>query len=206
MERHKFKSHSKYEKQQKILTRKKMKKVENGRSAPCFTRPCVIQAIHRAHKTPVSLAVCHGVRYGFEIDMFKESFGGSGDWFGTEITPELCDGEKIICCDFSKEQPEWKGKVDLMYSNSFDHSRRPRKTIKTWANHLTPGSGRLYVEWTQWHEKLGKRGNRADCFAASREEYREMFKPLGVLEELEVDDITRKGNPYVHVIFVIGSK
>lgn len=205
MKRHIFGSNKSYIRAQRKVVLIKLDKARQGKSRPCFVDSDVVSAIGEFHKTPIKFAICHGVRLGFELDMFRESFNDQGKWIGTEIVKELCDGENIIHQDFSVAKEEWIGKVDLIYTNSFDHARYPEETIKTWLSCLSP-NGRAYIEWTRWHSKLGKRGNKADCFAADLEEYREMFEEAGEVEDvLMTSGRNQKGYAYIHHIFVVKS-
>lgn len=199
MQSHSFKSHDDYIETQIRLTRKK---IDIGYANHCFTSEKVTNAIHKYHKAEVKYGMCHGVRKGSELDMFDEKF--SGEWIGTEITPEICDGERILHRDFNKVDNNWIGNFDVIHSNSFDHSNNPWITIKAWLACLSE-TGRLYVEWTRWHDKLGKGGiNRADCFAASSEEYRDIFEKAGKVEDvLLIPDRGRKKNKFTRHIFVI---
>ena len=205
MKQYVFSSHKEYVEAQERIVRKKLSKVIKGKSKACFTKPGVIEAIAKYHQTPINLAICHGVRLGHEIDMFQEAFGDKGKWIGTEIVEELCNDDRIIHHDFSAVKEEWIGKVDFIYSNSFDHSRYPKKTIRTWIDSLTP-NGRIYIEWTIWHNKLGKGRNKADCFAANLNEYRDIFEESGEVEDvLMVPGRSKSGFSYIHHIFVIKS-
>jgi len=205
MKRHIFSSHEEYVESQEKVCRKKLRLVTKGRSKLCFTYPKTIELIKKHHKTPINFAICHGVRLGIEIGMFQIALGGDGKWIGTEIVEELCDGENIIHHDFSAVKEEWVGKVDFIYTNSYDHSRYPEETIKVWLDSLAP-DGRIYIEWTIWHNKLGRGKNKADCFAADLDEYRKIFEQAGEVEDvLEVSDKSRKNVCFVHHIFVIKS-
>ena len=145
--------------------------------------------------------ICHGVRTGNEVYLCQDVIGGS--WVGTEIVEELCDGDTVIYHDFSIPKDNWLGAFDIVYSNSFDHSRDYYKTIKTWLDQLT-NKGRIYVEWTPWHERLGKRGNLADCFAATLEEVLEIFNSVGEAKVgVSIPCVSRKGTSYLrHIIEV----
>jgi hypothetical protein len=196
MKLHEFKSYEEYAETQISLSRRKVNRI----SYRCFTLPEVIRAI-RTHyvtnvKKTVEFGLCHGVRKGEEVDMLATAFG-TGYWIGTEITPELCDGEKILHRDFDQVDQDWIGKFDVIYSNSLDHSRNPWKTLRAWIACLAP-HGRLFVEWTAWHNKLG-RGNKADCFAADEHHYAELLDRIGHL--VSTVPVTVSGN--LHLIFVV---
>jgi len=199
MRKHKFETYDDYLKAQVKLTRKKLKIFKFHR---CFTSHKVIDAIYKYHKTKVKNGLCHGVRKGKELDLFEEKF--TGKWVGTEIVPEICDGERIFNQDFNKLNQDWIGSFDVIYSNSLDHSKDPYKTVKVWLSCLSK-TGRLYIEWTLWHNKLGKQSNKADCFAATSEEYRSIFKLAGKVEDvLLIPDVAKKNNfKFIRHIFVV---
>lgn len=236
MERHHFKTYREYRKAQLTLTRRKMRK-EKLRT---FASEAVFQVIaehHLAHCLYPQMGLCHGVRCGEEMSMLQRAFAkeylrrtvvpvsswrpglsladlGLEDcrWIGTEITPELCDGEHIICQDMSHRNPMYSGQFDVVYSNSLDHARRPAETLAVWLEQLVQESerrsaGRLYVEWTRWHAKLGQRGNTADCFAADQEEYGRLMDAVGKLERvLSIADRSSKGEEYERLVFVVQRK
>ena len=160
-----FSSYQEYLDAQTTLTRLKVAKPGRPR---VFTSPMVAHAIYRYLESRGAAArecLCHGVRTGLELDLFESILGGS--WIGTEITPELCDERWLYCWDFSHPMPEWLGRFDLVYSNSFDHSRTPEATAAVWLEQLN-SQGTLFVEWSPWHDKLGRYW-KADCFAATKD-------------------------------------
>lgn len=192
MKTHEFSSYEDYREAQIKLTRMKV----NRNLVRSFTVQQVVDAIRSHHNEPVVRGLCHGVRKGAEIDLLEKAFGGN--WCGTEITPDLCDGERIICMDFSEILNDWIGGLDVIYSNSFDHARDPWRTAKAWLACLST-TGRLYVEWTPWHARLG-RAWKGDCFAASEAEYHELFSAAGKIETvLEVRDTDK----FSRLIFVV---
>ncbi len=201
MKCYEFKNYDEYIQAQLKITRRKVK-VEVEGDGILFLSDKSVNAIYDHHKTEVKNAICHGVRKGRELEMFEGKF--SGKWIGTEIVPEICDGERILHRDFNKIYDEWIGYFDIIYTNSYDHAKDPWKTIKVWLACLSK-TGRLYIEWTIWHNKLGNYGNRADCFAASVHEYREIFEKAGKVEDiLIVPDISKKrGFKFNRHIFVV---
>lgn len=184
MQRHKFASYADYVHAQEELT---LIKIANPHYR-CFTSQAVVEAIWKSQRHPVQLGICHGVRDERELDLFERSFGGI--WKGTEIVKELCDGDRIVHQDFCHVPDEWVGAADIVYTNSLDHAFDPWKAVKAWLACLSR-NGQLFVEWTPWHARLG-RHYKADCFAASEEEYRELLSSAGRIEEVfEVQDDPR---------------
>ena len=50
--------------------------------------------------------------------------------------------------DFTLPRDEWLNKFDIVYSNSFDHTIDPEKTLETWANQLA-NDGILALEYNE---------------------------------------------------------
>lgn len=197
MEQYKFDSYESYLKAQRKVTFKNMKKSE----MPCFTSPKVVDAIRDIHISPVEFGLCHGCRDGQELTLFENRLGGN--WIGTEIVEELCDNLRIIHHDFSNIRNDWIGKFDVIYSNSLDHARDPFRTLKAWVACLSD-RGSLYVEWTSWHGRLGIKGNRADCFAATDVEYEQLLSSAGrIISKIEIEDVSRRGIPFIRKVFKV---
>jgi SAM-dependent methyltransferase len=182
MKQHEFKSYKAYRLAQDRITNRKLNKVK----LRCFAIHEVVAACFEHYGYPrgncPTQGLCHGVRTGQELDLFQFFFGG--DWIGTEICKRAADrDDRVLLQDFDQIQKGWHDNFDVIYTNSFDHSRDPRNTLETWLMSLKP-TGTLYIEWTEWHDKLGTRGNFADCFAATDEEYRELFEEQAVVQSV----------------------
>ena len=98
-----------------------------------------------------SFGLCHGTRRGLEqqyfIDWFK-SQNISVSVLGTEISPTATEFKNTIQWDFNEVKDEWINNVDFIYSNSFDHSFNPTKTIDAWMSCLKDG-GLCFIEWSK---------------------------------------------------------
>ena len=182
MKQHTFKSHDEYIGRQQRLTRRN---VERGRN-PFYSE----DFLRTLPQFKVKRGLCHGVRYGSEVDFMQGYLGGV--WIGTEIYEPLCDGKKIIHHDFTQVVVDWVGRFDAVYSNTFDHARFPKETARVWIEQINE-TGRLLVEWSDYHNKLGIRNNKADCFAATLEEYRDIFDSVG-----NVESVLEAQEPYVN--------
>lgn len=197
-----FASHEDYVEAQRITTLRRLAACEvNPGRRRSFTRPEVVEAIKAIQPGTVRLGICHGVGGGEELDMLASGLGG--EWIGTDIVEEMCDGARIVCWDFSAERTEWVGKFDAVFTNALDHAREPMVTLATWFGQLAPG-GVLHVCWSRWHNKLSHNPlKRSDCLAANRDEYRGMLAAVGRLRaEVEVYD--EKG--IQHVVFAVENK
>jgi len=115
--------------------------------------------------------ICHGTRNGKEQKFFKEYFPSS-EVIGTEISHTAEKYEMTVQHDFHEEKEEWIDKFDIVYSNSYDHSYDPKKSILAWKNQLKEG-GTLYVE-TSFHHQINI-SNGVDCLKWDNEEEFDIF-------------------------------
>ena len=140
-----------------------------------FVRPHAIKSIadDRGAKE-VNFIICHGTRNGAEQKMFKEHFPNA-DVIGTEISDTASQFEMTIQHDFAVQRQEWIGKADLVYSNSFDHSIDPVKTIQTWRDQLAE-NGTLYIEY---NERLSV-CEPVDCLDATTSEMEDLITSNGL--------------------------
>ena len=198
VQKHEFENSTDYLQTQIGTTRRKLPKARLSTTPECIDEICRYVA---QDGRQVRRGICHGVRSGEEVWLFKTQLGGV--WAGTEITPELCDGETIICHDFRQHRREWVGAFDVVYSNSLDHSDRPESTLKTWLKSLAPG-GLLCLEHHRYMERVSRHG-KADCFGATVIEYMAMVRDAGgeLRAELVVrDEPERRPRPLTRTILV----
>lgn len=87
---------------------------------------------------PIKFGLCHGTRRGVEQGWFRQYIPGA-EVIGTEISDTAKDFPHTIQWDFHQVKPEWRGSVDFIYSNSFDHSFDPKTCIRAWMSCLRPG-------------------------------------------------------------------
>jgi hypothetical protein len=80
--------------------------------------------------------------------------------------------------DFNKENILWKGKMDLIYSNSIDHAFNPYDTLSVWKDQLAP-KGKLYLEIST---KLNSR--KWDPVEMTSAEFKTLFDSL----DLKIDN------------------
>ena len=120
-------------------------------------------------------ALCHGARYGHEVERLRELLPGS-NVIGTDLFPknDLC-----VQHDFRIPKPEWMGKFDFLFSNSLDHSDDPETTLRVWFHQLRP-DGLLFLEWCKNHMTTAS----GDCFGANLHEYIELIETVGELKEI----------------------
>lgn len=109
----------------------------------------------------IDFGICHGTRRGLEQVWFRKYL--HTEVIGTEISDTANQFPYTIQWDFHKAKPEWLGKVDFIYSNSFDHSYNPRNCLKTWISCLKPG-GICIIEHSSGDSELSS--NELDSFGA----------------------------------------
>lgn len=93
----------------------------------------------KAQGKTVTRGLCHGTRRGNEQVWFREHLGEGADVIGTEISDTATEFPHTIQWDFHEVDPGWVGAIDLIYSNSWDHSYDPEMAFGRWMSCLVPG-------------------------------------------------------------------
>lgn len=119
----------------------------------------------RAGGDKVTFGLCHGVRRGKEQSWFMKRLDGA-KVIGTDISETASEFENTVQWDFHDDNPEWQGRADFVYSNSWDHAYDPGKAFRAWANCLKLG-GYILIDHTRGH--MPKSSNVLDPFGATRE-------------------------------------
>lgn len=114
--------------------------------------------------------ICHGTRNGAEQKFFKK-YNQNAYVIGTEISETANKFEMTVQHDFSIPKDEWVNKFDIVYSNAFDHSFDPYKTIITWKNQLSD-NGLLFIEYSEKQSVC----EPVDCLSASLQEIVEIIE------------------------------
>ncbi|WP_299354246.1 hypothetical protein [uncultured Shimia sp.] len=96
----------------------------------------------------VAFGICQGTRRGAEQAWFRTHLTGEPNVIGTEISDTADQFPNTVQWDFHKENPEWKGKADFIYSNSWDHAFDPEAAFKSWVASLKVG-GRMFLDHTK---------------------------------------------------------
>ena len=139
-----------------------------------------------------SQGLCHGVRNGYEVMMFRQHLRCTV--LGTDISHTAKNFPYVMVHDFHQMRPEWKNKFDFVYSNSLDHSYDPGLALEVWASCLKLG-GILYLEHTDDHN-----GNIdfADCFSADFEHYKKLVQEnLDIVDVINLDDYSNESLGYL---------
>lgn len=124
-----------------------------------WVRESTIKIIANDCSQEVESIICHGTRNGKEQKLFKQYFP-KATVIGTEISETASKYEMTVQHDFHEVKEEWLNNFDIVYSNSFDHSYDPEKSITAWKDQLKD-NGKLYVE-VSFHPEINK-SNSIDC-------------------------------------------
>ena len=87
----------------------------------------------------IGFGICHGTRSGREQTWFRRKLPGPPEVIGTEISDTAGQFPLTVQWDFHDENPEWEGRADFVYSNSWDHAYDPGRAFRAWAKSLKPG-------------------------------------------------------------------
>lgn len=138
MKVYKYTSYDEYVEEQ---TRHNIRKIGKG---VVWVKSNTIKEIARVHGLANNI-ICHGTRSGEEQKFFLNEYP-SANVIGTEISPTATNYPNTVQWDFSEPKEEWLNKFDIIYSNSFDHSFDPHKSIECWKQQLAE-NGSMYIEW-----------------------------------------------------------
>ena len=138
-----------------------------------YAHPSTIETISK-DKKEANFIICHGTRNGAEQKFFQKHFPNAYI-IGTEISDNALQFEMTVRHDFSIQKKEWIDKADIVYSNSFDHTNDPQKTILTWKDQLSP-TGKIYMEYNEGDSVC----EPADCLDARESEIIELIKKNGL--------------------------
>ena len=141
-----------------------------------FVKKRTMQQI--AHMRPNARSVlCHGTRNGAEQKYFQEVYGKDIDVMGSEISDTATQFPNTTEWDFMKVNPDWVGKYEVVYSNSFDHCFEPVETLKVWAGQLAEG-GSLFIEHS--FDPKNNKSRAMDPLELSKEEFFECVEQAGL--------------------------
>ncbi len=113
----------------------------------------------------VEFGLCHGVRRGKEQAWFRRRLPGA-EILGTDISATATQFPHTVRWDFHDRNPDWDGRADFVYSNSWDHAFDPAQAFRAWAECLKPG-GVMLLDHTAGH--LPAATNALDPFGATEE-------------------------------------
>jgi hypothetical protein len=139
----------------------------------------------------VQFVLCHGTRNGAEQRWFRKYLGGSPRVLGTEISSTANQFPDTMQWDFHEQNPEWIGKADIVYSNSWDHSIDPDRMFRNWMECLSERSIML-LEHSVAHE--GRNPDALDPFGATRDGLIRLLDRIGAGTYRVVDIIDNLPN------------
>jgi hypothetical protein len=127
--------------------------------------------------------LCHGVRNGYEV-RFLQSELPALDIVGTDISDTAAEIPGCVVWDMHEVKPEWKGKVDFLYSNSWDHSYDPVLLFSRWSESLSD-RGLMYIPYTDRHSEDGvTEESKYDSFGCSLDELITIAQRTLVLDDI----------------------
>ncbi len=165
-----------------------------------WVRKETVRTIASYAPASVLTILCHGTRNGAEQAMFREQYPHACV-LGTEISDTAKDFPLTVQHDFHEPRYEWEGRFDIVYSNSWDHSYDPVKSLRTWRSQLTL-IGRLFIE-------LGVSpqvncSSAADPLEIQPAEALDLFAQEGLREATTFNSFGVRGNPeHQSVVFVL---
>lgn len=153
---------------------------------------------------PVSFGLCHGTRRGLEQAWFTAHLKGNPKVLGTEISDTATDFPNTVQWDFHDSNPDWLGRADFVYSNSWDHAFDPGRAFAAWMESLRPG-GWLLLDHNR--NQAPESANALDPFGVTYERLIAMLEAQfdGIARLMPVID-TRKTNPDYKVRTVVLQK
>lgn len=128
--------------------------------------------------------LCHGTRQGYEQMYFLKYLQDIKYIIGTEISHNASNYAHTIQHDFHEIREDWVNKFDIVYSNSWDHSFDPYKSLNSWIK-STKLNGVLIIEWSTDCINI----KISDPFGASLETYKQIFNKcnLKIIDILELN-------------------
>ena len=189
---HKYKNYEEYKKIQVMANKQKIKSVfADGNAIKKVLVPYILSVIDSP-----KFGICHGTRNGTEQQSFITGFMDNNltvDILGTEISDTAKNYPNTIEWDFHEVKDEWINSVDFIYSNSFDHSYKPKECLDSWMSCLND-KGLCFIEWT---EDANGNSRPMDPFAASFDEYKELIQEkYELVEVLENEPNKDEGQDY----------
>jgi len=163
---------------------------------------CILNAVYNHRGKHVEMVICHGARAGVEVQQIKKIYP-QAIVIGTDVFAK--DTSCVIEWDYHETKPEWNRAFDLVYSNSLDHSPKPKECLATWLSQLKD-DGLLSLVWTFAHtlEERPLPYPGGDCFGAGLHEYIQLVQQAGgEIQDLLWCPIERKND---HVVILASPK
>jgi hypothetical protein len=132
----------------------------------------------------IRFVLCHGTRNATEQKFFQKSLTRPATILGTEISDTATRFPMTIEWDFHEVKPEWRGAIDVVFSNSWDHTYDPHKLFPAWLSCLSVG-GVMALEWSQKHAETEE--TALDPFRAELEGLLEILRAHAVSERFAIE-------------------
>ena len=163
-----------------------------------YARQFIIDIVCDNSSKETNNILCHGTRNGAEQKMFLSRFP-KAKVIGTEISETATKFELTVQHDFHEENPEWINKFDIVYSNAWDHSYDPIKSITAWKNQLND-KGKLFIEH-DWNPKYNI-SDQHDPFQVEHNEILDIFKQVGLnlVKFIDNKDDKRMGSRRLYIV------
>ena len=193
-----------YEEYVKAQVEGNQRKIKNSYVDPISLDKLVGVLFEKYNLSP-SQILCHGTRRGLEQEYFINSFKSRGvevQVTGTEISPTAVDYPNTIQWDFHDVKDEWVNAIDLIYSNSFDHSYKPIACLDAWMSCVS-NKGKCVLEYSY---DCDTKSGATDPFAATLDEYIEFISEKYVVDEIITNEglvdkgLTHQGLRYYIII------
>ena len=193
-----------YEEYVKAQVEGNQRKIKNSYVDPISLDKLVGVLFEKYNLSP-SQILCHGTRRGLEQEYFINSFKSRGvevQVTGTEISPTAVDYPNTIQWDFHDVKDEWVNAIDLIYSNSFDHSYKPIACLDAWMSCVS-NKGKCVLEYSY---DCDTKSGPTDPFAATLDEYIEFISEKYVVDEIITNEgladkgLTHQGLRYYIII------
>lgn len=139
--------------------------------------------------------LCHGTRNGTEQQWFKK-YLPDVVVIGTEISTTASQFPNTEQHDFHEIRVDWVEQFDIVYSNSWDHSYDPEKSLTAWRDQLNK-RGKLYIEIAL--DFQNNKSRESDPLEISHEEIVELVQHI----DMKILDIFNTiGSEHQHPCFV----
>jgi hypothetical protein len=139
-----------------------------------------VAGLIRRHIPGAGFGLCHGARNGQEVRLLKARLGEGVRVLGTDISPSANAIADMVEWDYHDLNPEWTGRTDFIYSNSWDHTYDIGALAGAWARTLRPG-GLAVIHWSRFHSEAGMNAG-PDIFGCGEDEIAAVFGGAGLVE------------------------
>lgn len=146
---YRYRDYDHYVEQQTLANVKKLDWIWVTREAVRF-----LAKHYRKFRNEPETVLCHGSRNGAEVKWFNEEFPAA-DVLGTDISHTATDFPNQVQWDMQKENPDWIGKWDMVYTNSLDHVTDFHGTLNVIRNQLSD-DGLFILDYSIWDDETIK--------------------------------------------------